>query len=212
MATGSVAREGDAEQGAGGSSRRIEIARCATRLFAEKGYDATSILDICEAAGIGRGLLYHYFRTKEEILRVIHEKTLRPLIDQFRSIYAEHDDPRDVLRGFSAALLCKMAENRDEAIVWGHERKALRADTPYWKEALLLGAEVNDMLQSTFERGIALGIFRPMDVQLAMLTWKNLHNHTYTWMDPGGRLSAQEISDFFVDVFLRGITAPRDTD
>jgi AcrR family transcriptional regulator len=206
MAVKPVVQEAN-EQGSSARSRRAEIARRATRLFAEKGYDATSIFEICEAAGIGRSLLYHYFRTKQEILRAIHENTLRPLMEQYRHIYQTAPDPASALRGFSRAYLTKMAENIDEAIVWGRERKALQADEPYWREVEQFGAEFRGMLESSIRRGIASGAFREIDVALALRTWANIHHHTYTWLNPEGRISIDEISDFFMSVFLDGVSA-----
>ncbi len=54
---------------------RIEqIIETAAKLFAEKGFDATSIDDIAEACGVAPGLIYHYFDSKSEILRALLER------------------------------------------------------------------------------------------------------------------------------------------
>ena len=45
------------------------IARAAARLFAERGYDATSVREIVEAAGVAKPTLYYYFRSKEGLRR-----------------------------------------------------------------------------------------------------------------------------------------------
>jgi AcrR family transcriptional regulator len=58
-------------------SRREEIVDIARRIFAERGYNATSMRDIAEAAGLMAGSLYSHFRSKSEILRLV----LEPLID-----------------------------------------------------------------------------------------------------------------------------------
>lgn len=55
--------------------RREEILRISLRLFSQKGYHATSIRDIARAAGITEGLIYHYFESKEDLLKSIVERS-----------------------------------------------------------------------------------------------------------------------------------------
>src|SRR6201995_6092610 len=49
----------------------------ATRLFAERGYDRTSVQEIVEAAGVTKGALYHYFGSKEDLLQEVYARVLR---------------------------------------------------------------------------------------------------------------------------------------
>lgn len=57
-------------------------------LFADKGYEATSISDITKSANISKGLMYHYFSSKEELLKVIWDK----LVNEFDSIIDLNND------------------------------------------------------------------------------------------------------------------------
>ena len=54
--------------------RREQLIDTALHVFAEKGWHATSIPDLAHAAGIAQGLLYHYFRNKEELLLAVIER------------------------------------------------------------------------------------------------------------------------------------------
>ncbi len=49
-------------------TRRDEVTRVAARLFAERGYDGTSLADVAEAVGIQKASLYHHIATKEDLL------------------------------------------------------------------------------------------------------------------------------------------------
>ena len=49
----------------------------ATRLFAERGYDRTSVQEIVEAAGVTKGALYHYFGSKDDLLHEVYARVLR---------------------------------------------------------------------------------------------------------------------------------------
>ena len=54
-------------------ARRTDILRAASRVFAKKGFAAAKINDIAHEAGLSHGLVYHYFRTKDEVFAAILE-------------------------------------------------------------------------------------------------------------------------------------------
>jgi TetR/AcrR family fatty acid metabolism transcriptional regulator len=64
------------------SDVRERIIETSTRLFLAKGYRGTSVKEITEEAGIGRGTLYWYFKSKDEILITIFQKFDQGLLDQ----------------------------------------------------------------------------------------------------------------------------------
>jgi AcrR family transcriptional regulator len=61
-------REQQAEQ------RRIQLIDTALALFADQGYDRTSIKDLAQAAGVAQGLVYHYFDSKEDLLLAVVDR------------------------------------------------------------------------------------------------------------------------------------------
>jgi len=55
-------------------SRRVQLALYAAEMFADKGYHNTTVQEIGDACGMGKGTIYHYIGTKEDILRLIESK------------------------------------------------------------------------------------------------------------------------------------------
>lgn len=87
-----------------GEKTRSEIVTCAKRLFYERGYDRTAFSDIVESTGLVRGNIYHYFKTKDDILRaVIEQRTeeIRGLLAWWNSSYPQ---PRERLLAFVAMI------------------------------------------------------------------------------------------------------------
>ncbi|WP_339183783.1 TetR/AcrR family transcriptional regulator [Oceanobacillus sp. FSL W7-1293] len=66
--------------------RKAEILDASMKLFTEKGYLQTTTQDIINQVGISRGLLYYHFKNKEEILYILVEKSVKPLILQMEII------------------------------------------------------------------------------------------------------------------------------
>lgn len=67
-----------------GEKTRADIVACAARLFYELGYERTSFSDIVAGAGVLRGNIYHYFKSKDDILKAVIEQHL----DDFRALLA----------------------------------------------------------------------------------------------------------------------------
>src|SRR4051794_25835376 len=57
-----------------GQERKQQLLDCAAKLFAERGYEDTRIIDIVEAAGVAKGLFYWYFPNKEQLFRELAEE------------------------------------------------------------------------------------------------------------------------------------------
>ncbi len=55
------------------------------------------------------------------------------------------------------------------------------------------------------QAGIDAGEFRDVDPWLTARAWLGMHNYTYLWLKPGGRVSARDVAKPFADIFLRGI-------
>ncbi len=71
---------------------RGRIIVCATRLFAERGYDAVGVQEIAESAGIQKPTLYHYFGSKEGLLRALLEESFAPFFEELSSASAYDRD------------------------------------------------------------------------------------------------------------------------
>jgi len=64
---------------------RSLICRKAVRVFAEKGYDATSVQEIAEATGVAKGTIYYHFKGKRELFVASIKEGLRELIDEAKA-------------------------------------------------------------------------------------------------------------------------------
>src|SRR5262245_34678570 len=75
------------------SSVARHIARVAARLFAAQGYDATSVREIVEGAGVAKPTLYYYYRSKEGLASALLTVALSGLVSTLRQIVTKVKDP-----------------------------------------------------------------------------------------------------------------------
>lgn len=106
-------------------ARRAQIVACARDVFASNGFHVTSVADICEAAGIGRGTLYQYFGNKRDVFYAVVED----LTDRVRKVMSERT-PLQALDGAADAPV---------SLIVGYCRRRLRVmlDAVFFDESAL---------------------------------------------------------------------------
>lgn len=96
-----------------GEERRRQIIEVATRLFAKDGYHPTSVADVVEAVGVGKGVFYWYFPSKEALLAEILRSGQKSRRRIQRDAIAGVEDPVEQMeRGIRAGMEW-MAAHRD---------------------------------------------------------------------------------------------------
>jgi len=88
-----------------GSDKRDLILQAAVRVFAQKGYHACRVSDIAAEAGVAHGLLYHYFRSKEDVLEEIFRETWSDLLAEVARIEERGEPALEQLRAVAAFYL-----------------------------------------------------------------------------------------------------------
>ncbi len=88
-----------------GQRRRQELVEYAARLFASQGYHPTSVTDVVDGLGVGKGVFYWYFESKEELFRQILVDAQRDLRRAQRQAIADEPDPvRRIDAGIRASV------------------------------------------------------------------------------------------------------------
>ena len=85
--------------------KRQQILEAATRVFASRGYHGARVSDIAREAGIAYGLVYHYFRNKDEILDTIFAERWGAFVDVVDGVAAGGHPASEKLRQLAALVL-----------------------------------------------------------------------------------------------------------
>jgi AcrR family transcriptional regulator len=92
---------------------RLAIMRHAAALFAARGYDAVSVREIVEAAGVTKPSLYYYFSSKEGLARALIEEFLATATEMRNAVFASTNEIRDVLETYTREMLALALRYRD---------------------------------------------------------------------------------------------------
>ncbi|HEX9035269.1 MAG TPA: TetR/AcrR family transcriptional regulator [Streptosporangiaceae bacterium] len=190
--------------GAGYEPRLEEIIDRAAVLFAEKGYAATGVNEIGEAVGLGKGALYYYIGSKENLLVAIQDRVLQPLMAQARRIAALDARPLVRLRLLSEELLTVILTRVDHIWVYEHDYRHLTGAN--LRRLLDQRREFEELVRGLLKEAIADGSLRDVDPRLATLEFLNLHNHTYQWAHTANRhWTVRELSSEYCRTLLQGM-------
>jgi AcrR family transcriptional regulator len=181
-----------------------EVVSAAARVFAEKGFEATTVDDLIEATGLQRGGLYHYMQNKSDLLVEVHRRLIEPLLAEIEEIDTEPHDPATALRLIARALARNIRDYNNEMIVFLHEWRTIR-DEAAWEDIRRARRDLEHTIERTLRRGVRAGSFEIADTRLAVLALLGMFNHAHQWFRPDGRVSADELGESFSDIFLRGI-------
>jgi AcrR family transcriptional regulator len=183
------------------SSRRDELTRAAARLFAERGYQGTSLADLAAAVGMQKPSLYHHIDSKEDLLWEIAwdgAQAFHAALDALPAAEPALERIRLALR----AHLAVVSEQLDLATVFLREWRYLEGER---RERF--GAErrrYEERFRELFREGVDASDLRTdLDAAAAALLVLSAANWAYTWLRPGA--DTDQLADRFFVVLLDGM-------
>ncbi|MEU6379429.1 TetR/AcrR family transcriptional regulator [Streptomyces sp. NPDC046909] len=206
--TGRRTRKSAADTGAS-SERRAQIVRIAAELFAERGYKATTVRAIGDAAGVLSGSLYHHFDSKEAIADELFTSYFDELLGTYREITESGTDPRDTFSRLVRAAFESIEHHHAAVIVLQNEQHYLHEFSrfSYLDERQ---RDVERLWTKVLEDGIDDGIFRDtLNARIVYRFVRDAIGTTARWYRPNGQLKPQELAEQYLAMTLDGITAPR---
>jgi AcrR family transcriptional regulator len=201
---GRAARGGRAAAG-GESERRAAIVEIAAGLFAERGYRATTVREIADAAGMLSGSLYHHFDSKESIVDELLSSFLDDLHARHAAIAAARAGPGDTIAALVRAAFATIALHRAAVTVFQNERGYL-ATLPRFAYLRASEEESQRLWLAALRDGVAAGELRAeLDPRLTHrflrdAIWVSVH-----WYSPDGPLGPAELAEQFLTTVFDGI-------
>jgi TetR/AcrR family fatty acid metabolism transcriptional regulator len=187
--------------------KRIAILEAATAVFARRGFFNAQVADVARGAGIAAGTVYLYFRSKDEILTSIFDRTMQEAIDEGRAVLADVKDPVERLRRIARMHLTRLGRDRNLAVVFQVE---LRQTTKFMEQFSVTGLrEYLAVIQQTIQDGQARGAFRKSlnSRTAAKVVFGALDEMATNWVLSRRRYALAEQADEVVDMLVGGFSA-----
>jgi len=186
------------------ASSRDAILRVFAGHVADREYADTSLGDIAAELNLSKGTIVHHFGTKEALLREVH-------VAYFARRFAEagyvHEQLKDPVSRLAAMIYALLAAHRDDrAASLACLRELVRyfdGDlTDYVREQR---ARYTAIVSGILRDGVDQGTFRTADPKMSALQIFGMCNYAWTWYQPGGSQSVEDIARLFARNVLDGL-------
>ena len=187
------------------SDKRAAVSRAAVKVFAQRGFFNAQVADVARAAGVAAGTVYLYFRSKDEILVSIFERTMEEGISESRLALEGITDPVERLRCLARLHLRRLGRDRDLAVVFQVE---LRQSTKFMEQ--LSSSHLRTylgQLRDAIAHGQASGAFvtQVNPTLAAKALFGALDEMATNWILSTRRYDLASEADDVVDLFVNGL-------
>jgi AcrR family transcriptional regulator len=193
------------------SERRADVVQIAAELFAQKGFRATTVREIADAAGILSGSLYHHFDSKESIGDEILSGFINDVLADYRAAVSSAGSSA----GSARVVLERIVRSTSTTLT--RHRAALgmlQNDWSYFSTQDRFGylrkavAEIEATWITQLERGKESGVFRAdLDVRLTYRLLRDVLWIPSQWPASAGGYSSEQVADGFLRLLFDGIAS-----
>ncbi|WP_051341801.1 TetR/AcrR family transcriptional regulator [Pseudonocardia spinosispora] len=178
-----------------------QILKHASTLFYERGFGATSIRDIANAAGISSSTMYHHFTNKQDVLHAVVSRFMTDFVDATVPVLRDAGlSPTERIRR-TVRLHIEISEDRRPELLTGNPiRNALAPENR--DHGLELQRTYHDAVHDTIDAGCRSGEFVVRDVRITTMAILDMLNGIREWFSPAGPLTRAEIVDRYVDLVM----------
>ena len=189
---------------------RREILEAAERVFAQKGFAATTIDEIAQEAEFSKGAMYVYFDSKEDLFLSLIQEKLDEIEGRFGKVVESSDDPETKIRDLVESHLTFFEEDRDFFQIIASEQPRLGVETESrlrenMRERCTRGL---DLIEEVMEDAVSAGVLKEIDPRLLATGLVGIiHSFTANWILTGGKERLTERKSVILELFLDGARA-----
>lgn len=178
---------------------RDKIVTGAAALFAQRGFHAVAMSELCGSLRLSRGAFYHYFPSKEDLLEEICRRYMTKLLNQAKLAKVEERDPERRLRRLGTELIEVIGAHRHELAVCFRETISLTDDRR--RAVLSLHAGYEGIWKETLIEGHKGGLFVPYS-RFRLKALLGMYYYSYLWIDPASSATMRQSHEAFEAILL----------
>lgn len=189
-----------------GPAVRQSILDAGARLYSDRGFRATSIRELADAAGISSSTMYHHFANKQEILYAILMDFMSSFVGEIVPVLLERTrSPQERIAEAVRLHLWISERDRLKLVIGAPLRYELSEDQR--QSLTALQRLYRDAFCGAIEDGVSQGGFEVANPRLSTLAVLDMLNGVREWIDPVGPTSYDEIVGHYQGLVLRQLSA-----
>lgn len=183
--------------------RQQLIIKASAALFDRVGYHGASMQMIADAVNLGKPTLYHYFRSKSEILFAMHKELVTELLESHRQRATQSDCPEKLLEGLCYDTLAFINDYPGYVRAFFehyHDLDELQQETVRVQRRNYLKMVIN-----IIRKGIDDGTFVQCNPRVAALGFLGMCTWAYQWLPRDESVDLESIADDLSRLILKGL-------
>lgn len=186
---------------------RDQIVDIAARLFAEKGYESTSLDDVAAELGTARSALYYHVSGKAELRALIQIRRVKMLVDEAAAVATAEGTPSQKLAELVRVHIRHFQRFYPESRMWSEITSASAVQDAATESLHEHQRAFTRHLRNVIEKGIAAGEFRATNAAIAALGIIGMCHYLTTWYREDGKLSTSDIANIYAEMAVRSLRA-----
>ncbi|GGK68481.1 TetR/AcrR family transcriptional regulator [Rufibacter glacialis] len=183
--------------------RREGIMEEAAKLFKQKGFGGTSMRDLAEQVGMDAATMYHYIKSKDEILKTICFDIAHTYVTQLAEMEASPFSYTQKLKALVRLHIHLMTSKGAEVSVANNDWKFLSEEA--LQEFKGLRNQYERSLASIIEQGIKAGELKDVHPSVALFTLLSAVRWVELWWKPDRGVTTQELEDSILAILFSGL-------
>ncbi|MFS0574570.1 TetR/AcrR family transcriptional regulator [Sporosarcina sp. 179-K 3D1 HS] len=183
---------------------REELLKQSILLFQQKGFSETSIQDIVDTINVTKGSFYYHYKSKESLLMDIQEQYIDDLLNREEAILEKNETCRERLIQIVQLIIHDIKTQGPNGRIYFREMRNLSPENAKIIRGKREKFRLN--IEQLLVEGIEAGEFRkelhPKMIVFAIL---GVTNWSYSWFNPNGQISVEELAVMFTDFILHGV-------
>ena len=185
--------------------KRERILEEAVKLFYERGISGTTLDDIAGKLGVTKPFIYTHFRSKVELLEAVCRPTIEMSLAAIAEAAEKPGTPPERLHSGIVNFTKVVLQRQANIAVYFREEKHLSEEG--LSDINALRKRFDRVLSRLLQEGVDNGSFHIADIRVAALVIGGMVSWAYTWYQPNGRLSFDEIADKLAHFGLQMVDA-----
>ncbi|MBG9945899.1 TetR/AcrR family transcriptional regulator [Brevibacillus formosus] len=185
-------------------SIRERIIETSMRLFEANGYHKVTVDQIVKESGTSKGGFYHNFKSKDELLYIIHDQFITYVLEKAEEAYEKWDTPTERLQAIVKSFVMMIDLYRSQVTIFYQESLFLAPE--YYTDIETKRDRYKKIMFTVISDGIESGEFRPeLPVPIVSMAIFGMVNWIYKWYQKSGTYSIEQIAEIYADMVLHSV-------
>ncbi|UED72508.1 TetR/AcrR family transcriptional regulator [Brevibacillus sp. DP1.3A] len=185
-------------------SIRERIIETSMRLFEANGYHKVTVDQIVKESGTSKGGFYHNFKSKDELLYIIHDQFITYVLEKAEEAYEKWDTPTERLQAIVKSFVMMIDLYRSQVTIFYQESLFLAPE--YYTDIETKRDRYKKIMFTVISDGIESDEFRPeLPVPIVSMAIFGMVNWIYKWYQKSGTYSIEQIADIYADMVLHSV-------